>query len=327
MAEDYYKTLGIGRDASAADIQKAYRSLAKKYHPDLNPDDASATKKFQEVQHAYEVLSDTSKREMYDRYGSAFESGGAPGGGPRPGGQWNYRGSSGGGPNMGGEDFDFSQIFGGGEGMGGGGFADIFSQFTRGAAGGGKRRRGAAQTQGADLQAEVEIPFNLAVAGGETQLTLSRGGDHSETISVKIPAGIDEGKKIRLRGQGQPAPGGGTAGDLYITVHVSKHPFFERKGDHLYVKLPVTISEAAEGAKVDVPTPHGTVSLRVPPSTSSGTKLRIKGHGVKAKNRPVGDLFADVQITLPPQLTDADRAALRKLSEEHPYQPREDLRW
>ncbi len=110
-------------------------------------------------------------------------------------------------------------------------------------------------------------------------------------------------------------------------MHVSKHPFFERKADHLYVKLPVTIGEAAEGAKVDVPTPHGTVTLRVPPGASSGTKLRIKGHGVKAKNRPAGDLFADVQIVLPPQLTDSDRAALRKLCEEHPYQPREDLRW
>jgi DnaJ-class molecular chaperone len=296
MAEDYYKTLGVNRDASPAEIQKAYRALARKYHPDLHPDDKTATKKFQEVQKAFDVLNDASKRELYDRYGSSFES--MAGG---PGGQGPAGGFPGGG-GPGGQEFDFSQFFGersAGDPLGA--FGDMFGQFRRaggGSAGGGRAR--SAPRRGADVSAEIDVPLVTAVLGGEAQLRVARGSGKVETINVKIPAGIEDGKKIRLRGQGEGT--GDTAGDLLITIHVLPHPHFQRRGDNLDVKVPVSLLEAASGAKVDLPTPKGTITLRVPAGTSSGTKLRVKGHGVAAKGRPPGDLFADIQIMLPKPL-------------------------
>jgi DnaJ-class molecular chaperone len=325
MADDYYEILGVKRDAAVADIQKAYRKLARKYHPDLHPDDKAASKKFQEVQKAFDVLNDPKKREMYDRFGSSFESAGARGG-PGPGGF-----HPGGGPGGAGgfEGFDFSQIFGGGDPGAGGTFSDIFSQFRRP----GQRRGSAgpsAPERGADATAELEIPFVTAVLGGETQLSIQRGNGRAEAITVKIPVGIEDGKKIRLRGQGE-APDGAPPGDLLITVRVQPHPFFQRRGDNLDVKVPVTLAEAALGAKVDVPTPQGTISLRVPPGTSSGAKLRVKGHGVAAKNRPVGDLFAEIQIVLPKPL-DAQSLELIKQFDAQtrgsaPADPRSELHW
>jgi DnaJ-class molecular chaperone len=323
MAEDYYKTLGVGRDASAADIQKAYRKLARQYHPDLNPDDKAAKSKFQEVQRAFDVLNDASKRELYDRYGSSFESMGAAAG-PRGG-----RAAWGSAP--GGEDIDFSQLFG--ERYGGddptGTFADIFSQFRR--AGGRSRRSGPEPAaRGADMTAELQIPFQTAAGGGEAQISLRRQSGQVDTISVKIPAGIDEGKKIRLRGQGERVPGG-TAGDILITIHVAPHPWFTRRGNDLEVRVPVTLSEAALGAKVDVPTPRGTIALRVPEGTSSGKKLRVKGHGVAPKNGEPGDLYAEIQIVLPAPLDDACVEMIKKLEEHakqaHPQDPRRELKW
>lgn len=321
MAEDYYQILGVKRDASAADIQKAYRALARKYHPDLHPDDKTATKKFQEVQKAFDVLNDPSKRELYDRYGSSFESMAAGGGGPRGGPAGGFQ------PGPGGADFDFGQFFG--ERYAGdpsGTFSDIFGQFRR--AGGGRGPRPAPR-RGADVAAEIEIPLPTAVLGGEVQLTVARADGHVETINVKIPVGIEDGKKIRLRGQGEA--GDGEPGDLLIKVHVLPHPFFQRRGDNLDVKVPVTLAEAALGAKVDVPTPKGTISLRVPPGTSSGTKLRVKGHGVTAKGRPAGDLFADIQIVIPKPLDQESQDLIRQLDERWskagPADPRADLHW
>jgi DnaJ-class molecular chaperone len=321
MAEDYYKTLGVSRDASAADIQKAYRKLARKYHPDLNPDDKSAKTKFQEVQRAFDVLNDPSKRELYDRYGSSFESMGA-GAGPR-GGRTTWS------TGPGGEEIDFSQLFG--ERYGGGDpssmFGDIFSQFRR--AGGGRRGR-AQPVRGADVAAELEIPFATAVLGGQTQISLQRSDGQVETLSVKIPTGISEGKKIRLRGKGEASPDG-TAGDLLITVHVAPHPWFTRKGNNLEVRVPVTLAEASLGAKVDVPTPKGTISLTIPPGSSSGRKLRVKGHGVAGRNGEVGDLYAEIQIVLPSPLDEECLELVKKLDahtqSSHPQQPRKDLRW
>ena len=322
MAEDFYKILGVGRDASASDIQKAYRKLARKYHPDLNPEDKTAKAKFQEVQRAFDVLNDPSKRELYDRYGSSFESMGA-GAGPRGG-----RAAWSGGPGA--EEIDFSQLFGerGGGADPSGMFGDIFSQFRR--AGGRSRRSGQSDARGADATAELEIPFQTAVLGGETQISLQREDGHVETLAVKIPAGIAEGKKIRLRGQGQPVPGG-TAGDILITIHVAPHPWFTRRGNNLEVRVPVTLGEAALGAKVDLPTPRGTISVRVPPGTSSGKKLRVKGHGVAPKNGEPGDLYAEIQIVLPAPLDDQCVEMIKKLDEHasaaHPQQPRRDLKW
>jgi DnaJ-class molecular chaperone len=319
MAEDYYKTLGVGRDASQADIQKAYRELARKYHPDLNPDDKTAKKKFQEVQTAFDVLNSAEKREMYDRYGSSFETMGA--GGP----QGQYAGwppPGGGGANV--EDVDFSQFFGDRFGESDAGASNVFEQFFRSTAGrsgrGGRKR-------GADTTYEIQVPLQTAVSGGQAQINLTRSSGKTETISVKIPAGIDDGKKIRLRGQGEPGPRGGAAGDLLLVVRVAPHPSYHRQGSNLLVRVPITVGEAAAGAKIDVPTPNGTVTLSVPPGTSSGTKLRVKGQGAAPRNGPAGDLLAEIIIVLPKGMSEEDRTAMQQISEKYLFNPRANLRW
>jgi len=317
MANDYYATLGVGRTASQEEIQKAYRGLARKYHPDMNPDDATAKKKFQEVQAAFEVLSDPDKRQRYDQFGSDFESVGA-GAGP---GTWRYTTSS--GPQT--YPFDLNDLFGnvGAEAEGGGSFSELFKQFGRGAG----RRRGAPAARGADLKHELIVPFATAVLGGQAALMIRRPSGNVETINVKIPAGIGDGKKIRLRGQGESGAGGGPAGDILVTIRVSPHPHFRRTGGRLDVRVPVTLSEAVAGAKIDVPTPHGTIALTVPPNTSSGARLRIKGHGVRPSGKPPGDLFAEIQIVLPDQLSEDERQQLAAISDRHPQHPRAELRW
>jgi DnaJ-class molecular chaperone len=317
MATDYYATLGVDRSASPDDIQKAYRKLARKYHPDMNPDDATAKKKFQEVQAAFEVLNDPDKRKRYDQFGADFESVGAgPGAGP---GTWRYTTSS--GPQT--YPFDLNDLFGGAGAAeaGPGGFADLFKQFGAG------RRRQARAARGADLKHELTVPFATAVLGGAAAITVRRGDGNVETINVKIPAGIDDGKRIRLREQGEAGVGGGPAGDILVTIRVSPHPNFRRTGNRLDVRLPVTLAEAVLGAKVDVPTPHGTISLRVPANTPSSARLRIKGHGVRPKGQPPGDLFAEIQIVLPERLGEEERQQLADISHRHPQNPRAELRW
>ena len=318
MAVNYYKQLGVSRNASQSDIQKAYRELARKHHPDMNPDKPGSAKKFQEIQAAFDVLNNPEKREMYDRYGSSFETMGQ--GAPHA---QSWEAGPGGGFRT--EDIDFGQLFGERFGEGGGGFGDIFSHFQRAAGRG--RGGGGARRRGGDAAAEVVIPFATAVGGGEIPLELRRQSGETETIVVKIPPGIEEGKKMRLRGKGEPASGRGTAGDLILTVHVAPHPFFARRGNDLLVRLPVTLGEAVAGASVDVPTPGGTVSLHVPPGTSSGKKLRVKGHGVAPKGGAKGDLLAEVQVVLPPNLTDANRETIREIDARHPSNPRQNLRW
>ncbi len=328
MATDHYATLGVSKNSSPEDIQKAYRKLARKYHPDMNPDDATAKKKFQEVQSAFEVLSDADKRKRYDQFGSDFESMGAGGGAPRG---WRYTNSS--GPQTYPFDVnDLGDIFGRGGGVeteGAGGFADLFKQFSRGRG----QRRTAQPVRGNDLKHELTIPFASAVLGGEAALTVQRHDGDIETIQVKIPAGIDDGKKIRLRGQGVPGSGDAPAGDILLTIRVSPHPYFRRTGNRLEVRVPITLAEAALGGKIDVPTPHGeggkpgTITLTLPPNTSSGKRLRIKGHGVRPANQPPGDLFAEIQIVLPNNLTDSERQQLAEISNRHPQHPRSELRW
>ena len=322
MAKDYYTTLGVSRDASGSEIQKAYRRLAREFHPDLNPDDQTAKRKFQEVQKAFDVLNDSSKREMYDRYGSSFESmgGGPQGGGPQGAGPW--RTAQGGG---GFEDIDIGEMFGErfGEGEG---FAELFRGFGRA----GRQRGGqpaSPPSRGADIKNKLDVTLRIAVTGGEANLTVQRAGGKTEQITVKIPAGIEDGKKIRLRGQGEQQIGGGPAGDILITVCVLPHACFQRHGNNLEIRVPVTLSEAAAGATVDVPTPSGTISLKVPPGSSSGTKLRVKGHGVSPHRGPPGDLYAEIQIVLPRSLDDDDVELINKLDAKHPQQPRSDLKW
>ncbi len=311
MAEDYYTTLDVSRTASPEEIQSAYRKLARKYHPDLNPDDKRAKEKFQDVQNAFEVLNDSKKREMYDRYGSAYESVGPGGPGAQP---W---ADTDGGPSV---DINFEDLFGG---QTGGGFSDIFKQFSQR----GKRQHRAAPARGANIEHELTVPFTTAVLGGEAQVAVRRGGDTTETLQVKIPSGIEDGKKIRLRGQGNPSPNGGPAGDILIKVHTAPHPHFRRLGKRLDVRIPITLAEALEGTKIDVPTPHGTIALTVPPGSSSGSKLRVKGQGVKSASGTPGDLFAELQIVLPKTLDDEDRQQLQAILKKYPENPRADLRW
>lgn len=323
MADDPYKTLGVSRSASADEIRKAYRELARKFHPDLHPDDAEAKKKFQEVQSAFDILNDPKKKEMYDRYGAGFES--AAGGarrGPYSGGAW-------GGPSAGGQTFhyDFEDLFGGAAGptgrtRGGGGFADFFRQFGQGAAG-----PQHAPSRGADIEHELTVPFATAINGGKAQISVRRPSGKLENLTVTIPAGIEDGKKIRLRGQGEQGAAGAPSGDILITVHVSPHPYFTRRGKRLDVLVPITLDEAARGAKIDVPTPKGVVAVSVPPGTSSGKKLRIKGQGVTPKGEQPGDLFVEVQIVLPDSLSEEERKTISEISRRHPQNPRAELRW
>lgn len=320
MAEDYYKVLEVSRTASAEEIQKAYRRLARKYHPDLHAEEKEkerAKQRFQQVQAAYDVLSDSEKRELYDRYGENFQQ--MPQGSP-----------FGRGAGPGGMEIDFSQMFGGGGG-GGGAFEQIFRQFGGGGGGGagpgGQRRRGAQPFQepmDLDLEEEITVPFSVAVQGGEHRLTFSRGGK-SETLAVKIPRGIESGKKIRLRRQGQLGPGG-QQGDLLITVNVAPHPCFTRSGNNLQVKLPITLQEALLGTKVDLPTPHGTITVTVPAGSSSGRILRLKGMGVHDDTK--GDLFAEIEIVVPERIEESDRAALLAALERIVQpDPRKQLTW
>lgn len=317
MADDYYQLLGVSKTASPEEIQKAYRKQARKFHPDLHADKdekdrKKAKQQFQKIQQAYATLNDPEKRKMYDQFGSQYEQ---MGGGGNPFG--------GGGNPMGGGQFDFSQIFGGagGGGAGGGGFEDIFRQM-----GGGRGQgRGPAPTKGNDIEQEITVPFAVAVLGGKHQVGFQRGDGKTERIDVTIPAGIESGKKIRLRGQGHAGTAG--PGDLMITVDVAPHPNYARKGSNLIVDVPITILEATEGAKIDVPTPHGTVAVKVPAGTSSGKTLRLKGMGIKGKNR-TGDLLATLQIVVPDNISDHDRELLNQLSDSWASsEAREQLRW
>ena len=299
MAEDFYKVLGVTRSSSEEEIQKAYRGLAKKYHPDLNENSDDAKQKFQQVQQAYDVLSDKDKRQMYDQMGPDFEKYQNAGAGP---------GAAGGMPF----DFDLNQMFGGGGGQpggyggGAGGFEDILRQFGGGGGGprGGQPRQ-ARPRRGQDIATEITVPFQTSVLGGSANVGFNRGCK-SETIEIKIPAGIEPGKKLRLKGQGSSSPNGGPSGDALITINVASHPCYTRRGYNLEVKVPISIKEAILGGKIDVPIPGGTTTVQIPEGSSSGKKLRLKGLGIDSKTSE-GDLLVELQIVLPknidPKLT------------------------
>ena len=304
---DYYETIGVSRSASADEIKKAYRKLAKKHHPDANPDDPGAQKKFAEITEAYEVLSDTEKRQKYDQFGSNWSKVGGGGGSP-------FGGFGGGG---GGAGFDLNDILGGMFGGGGGGSSPF--------GGGGGRRQPRAQN-GQNIEAEIRVPFQVGVEGGEHELTLQTGGKVNR-LTAKIPAGINDGGKVRLAGQGHPGQGGGAPGDVIVTVKISPHPWFRREGANLLVDVPISPAEAVLGSKVDVPTlSEGTVVMSIPPGTSSGAKLRLRGKGVlDRKTGDRGDQLVVVKIVVPKTTSAEVEALYRQVLEAAPENPREGI--
>jgi DnaJ-class molecular chaperone len=319
MAErSYYEVLGVAQSASAAEIKKAYRNLARKLHPDVNPGDKAAEKKFQELQQAYDVLSDADKRAHYDRVGhAAFESGLGAGFGPRAGAA-DWAAKQAGPENF--ETIDFGQFFGqGGAGQGGGIFDEILSKV-----GGGRTRRG--PRIGRTLETHLSIPFATAIQGGETTIELEREGGKRETLVVKIPPGVEPGAKLRLKGRGEPGERNAPAGDLVIQVDVEPHPTFRREGRDLVVEVPVTIEEATLGAKIDVPSLAGAKTLSIPAGTSSGQRLRLRGLGVPSANdRPEGDLFVLIRIVVPRSLDADSQRLLREFASRNPQRPRAGL--
>jgi DnaJ-class molecular chaperone len=326
---DYYEVLGITRDATPEAIKKAYRTLARKHHPDVNPGDKKAEAKFKEAQQAYDILSDPEKKSLYDRYGNAAFEGFAAAG-PRSGAsEWT---SSQAGPGF--ENFDFSQFFGQGgraghaqdedEEIGGG--AGIFEDLVNRMRGGRAGRRSSGPQPGRSVEARLTIPFLTAIRGGETTIELEREDHRRETLVVKIPPGIESGAKLRLKGQGEPASHGGPRGDLTIVVTVEPHPYFTREGRNLSVEVPITVDEATLGAKIEVPTLDGRKALTIPPGSSSGQKLRLKGQGVPAAGgKPAGDLFLVLKIVVPKNVDETSRRLIAEFAARNPMHPRDGL--
>ena len=321
MAErDYYDILGVARDATPEAIKKAYRGLARKFHPDVNPGDKTAESRFKEVQSAYDVLSDQEKRALYDRHGRAAFDGMAASG-PRAGAtEWATRFGE---PGF--ETVDLSDLIGSfgtstrGEDAGGPSIFEDLMGRVRGTRAGQKRG-------GRTLEAHLSIPFLTAVRGGETTIEVQRGPHKSESLVVKIPPGIDTGAKLRLKGQGESGSKGTPAGDLTITIDVEPHPYFKREGQNLVVEVPISVSEALLGAKIDVPALDGMKSLTIPPGSSSGLKLRLKGQGIAASgNKAGGDLFVVLKILVPKTIDAASRRLIEEFAERNPQNTRAGL--
>ncbi|WP_214368386.1 molecular chaperone DnaJ [Pseudonocardia sp. H11422] len=389
IEKDFYRELGVDSGASADEIKKAYRKLARELHPDANPGDARAEARFKSVSEAYGVLSDDKKRREYDETRALFAGGafsGSPGAGGFPGGF-----------GTGAQGFDLGDLFarsGAGNPGGAGGLGDLFGGLfgNRGGAAGARTTTNRPQ-RGADVESELRIDFIDAVRGAEVQIRLSSpgrcercggtgarpgstphtcptcngvglvstsqgafafsepcrdcrgtgriiddpcvecGGDgvatRTRTLTVRVPAGVDDGQKIRLAGQGEPGRGGAPAGDLYVKVHVTPHRIFGRSAkntDDLTLKVPVTFPELALGATLTVPTLDGTVSLKIPPGTASGRTLRVRGRGVQRHNGKTGDLLVTVEVAVPTRLDDAATEALQAYAEAtKSFDPRAEL--
>jgi molecular chaperone DnaJ len=383
---DYYETLGVARTASEDDIRKAYRKLARKYHPDLNPGDKAAEERFKNVQEAYDILSDTKKRQMYDQVGFYSESNGFPGaGGGAPGGA--------GHPNMDFSGFDFSDLFsraqseaaGAGKGRTGSGFKDIFSNFFKGGAGSEAEHE---PEKGADLEYGLNITFWQAIRGFQTKIEITRyeecpqcrgtGGSEAgsatcpqcggsgtvtqmagnmkfnltcprcngsgrlrnacpqchgdgriartELVEVRVPAGAQNGSRLRVAGKGNAGRMGGPPGDLYITTNVAPHRIFHRESDNIQITVPVSVTEAGLGAKIEVPTIDGKTLLRIPPGTQNGQKFRLRERGVANSRKGTrGDQIVQVSLKTPDTRDERAKELLRKLAEIDAEDPRRDL--
>lgn len=325
MEKDFYAVLGVAKDADDAAIKKAYRKLARTYHPDQNQGDADAETKFKAIGEAYAVLSDPEQRRQYDAIramagGARFSAGaGGPGAGGGAGGFEDILGAMFGGasPGAGGPRMRYSP----GASGGAAGFEDILGSMFGGAAPGAGPAGFRAAERGADVNAATTLPFRTALEGSTVELQVD-----GRTITARLPAGVNDGQKVRLRGKGRPGPGGGTPGDLLVTVHVTEHPVFRLDGANVRITLPVTFPEATLGATVEVPTPAGdTVKLRLPAGTPSGKVLRARGHGV-ATSRSTGDLLVTVQIVVPQNLSRKAKTALEDFAAASDgTDPRSDL--
>jgi molecular chaperone DnaJ len=281
LADDLYKVLGVAKKASDAEIKKAYRKLARRYHPDRNPGDAEAEEKFKEVQGAYDTLSDPEKRREYDSGGATFEGFGG-------------RGPFTAGPAGGGSFVDLSELF--------------TSMFGRG---GGPR--GFPEQPGRDLETEVQLSFRQAIDGARMTVP----GADGKRYKVNIPAGVRDGARIRLAGKGEPGPAGGPPGDLFVTARVRPSPVFKRlDGGNLEVKVPITVAEALGGATIEVPTLEGSKRIKVPPGTAHGTVQRLRGEGApRPGGKARGEIRYRLEIELPKELTEEQREAVERLAE------------
>ena len=327
---DYYDILDVPRSASADDIKKAHRKLVRKFHPDVNKDNKQAEEKFKEVQEAYDVLSDPGKRRNYDQFGHAGV-GASPNAGGDPfeafrraqGGAGGQRGARrpGGGVSV--EDFEFGA---------GPEFDSIFEQLFGQRRGAGAQARGPRpqarpqpqpQQRGGDVEHPVSLTFEQAARGTTLPLQITRDGQ-LETIDVKVPAGVKDGSRVRVRGKGGQGAGG--SGDLYIVTRVQPHAYFRRDGNDILLDLPLSLYEALQGTKIEVPTLDGPVTMTIPPGTGSTAKLRIKGRGIQRGDN-AGDQYVLPRIIVPKDLDDEDRAAIEKLQQKHPVNARADLKW
>jgi molecular chaperone DnaJ len=339
--KDYYAILGVKKSASAEDIRKAFRKLARKYHPDVNPGDKKAEEKFKELSEANDILSDPKKRKIYDQVGfysdnidpataEAYARGGGQGfgaggfgGGPYAGGGFN--GTQGQGVHFDFRDFDFGQAQ---QQQGGGrGFRDIFSGIFGG--GGGFAEQG--PQPGSDLEYQVSVPFWTAIRGGEISLSIQRpdanGHMKVEPLNFRIKPGTRDGQRIRLAGRGNPGARGGPQGDLYLIIKIDEHPVFKREGDDIHITVPIMPWEAALGARVEVPTIDGRAMLRIPPGTQSGQKLRMREKGVPSATRPgtTGDEIVQVRIVVPEVRNVEAKELWLKLEKLQPEDPRKEL--
>ena len=301
LEKDYYEVLGVTRDATDKDIKRSYRKLAQQYHPDTNAGDPDAEARFKDVSEAYATLSDAAERRQYDDARDAFARG-AYVGGPHgaPGGAQYVRME------------DVGDLFGDGGIFGG--LGDLF--------GGGRRR--ARPQQGGDLESDVRLSFHEAIAGVTRRLTID-GPEGRREVQVKIPAGVNDGARIRVRGKGRPGALGGPPGDLYVRVHTGRHPIFDRKGNDLKVRVPISFTEAALGAEVAAPTLDGKVTIKIPAGTSSGKVFKVTGKGVQT-GKGAGDLLVTVEVAVPDELSPRAKELLEELRDiESDHNPREHL--
>lgn len=315
--KDYYQVLGVARDASQADLKKAFRKLARVHHPDVAKDKSTAEEKFKEINEAYEVLSDPEKRKKYDALGANW-NGQAP---PPPSGGW----SSGGGPMPGGADFQFD----------GTGFSDFFEQYFSGGGarrsagfGGGFPGQGGAR-RGQDIEGDIMVTLEEAFHGSMRTISLRKADPRTgqlvtDEVQVRIPAGIGEGQRLRVPGHGGEGAGGAAEGDLYLRVRMASHPDFRVKGHDLFRDLELAPWEAVLGTMISLDLPGGkSVQVKIPAGTGSGDQLRLKGYGLPKKGAP-GDLYVEISIAIPPSVDAEERALWEKLRDVSKFKPRED---